>query len=91
LTTVGRCGPPVLGADVREVGGRPINPAARATPSDPILTGVSVIDGLATLVRGQKLPIFSIGALPHLKLAAQIAAQATVRDELFAVVFAAMG
>ncbi len=84
-------GPPVLGSDLRAIGGWPINPAARATPSDPILTGVSVIDGLATLVRGQKLPIFSIGGLPHLELAAQIAAQATVRDEPFAVVFAAMG
>ena len=47
--------------DRREIGGWPINPAARATPGDPILTGVSVIDGLATLVRGQKLPIFSVG------------------------------
>lgn len=84
-------GPPVLGSDLREIGGWPINPAARATPSDPILTGVSVIDGLATLVRGQKLPIFSVGGLPHLELAAQIAAQATVRNEPFAVVFAAMG
>jgi V/A-type H+/Na+-transporting ATPase subunit B len=84
-------GPPVLGSDLREIGGRPINPTARATPGDPILTGVSVIDGLATLVRGQKLPIFSVGGLPHLELAAQIAAQATVGDEPFAVVFAAMG
>jgi V/A-type H+-transporting ATPase subunit B len=84
-------GPPVLGPDLREIGGQPINPAARATPSDPILTGVSAVDGLATLVRGQKLPIFSVGGLPHLELAAQIAAQATVRDEPFAVVFAAMG
>ena len=84
-------GPLVRGTDLREIGGRPINPAYRATPSDPILTGVSVVDGLATLVRGQKLPIFSVGGLPHLELAAQIAAQATVRDEPFAVVFAAMG
>ncbi len=84
-------GPPVRGTDLREIGGWPINPAYRATPSDPILTGVSVVDGLATLVRGQKLPIFSVGGLPHLELAAQIAAQATVRDEPFAVVFAAMG
>ena len=72
-------GPPVLGGDLREIGGSPINPAARATPGDPILTGVSVVDGLATLVRGQKLPIFSVGGLPHLELAAQIAAQATAR------------
>jgi V/A-type H+-transporting ATPase subunit B len=84
-------GPPILGSDLRPVGGWPINPAARDTPSEPILTGVSIIDGLATLVRGQKLPIFSVGGLPHLELAAQIAAQATVRDEPFAVVFAAMG
>jgi len=84
-------GPGVLGSDVREINGWPINPAARATPRDPILTGVSVIDGLATLVRGQKLPIFSAGGLPHLELAAQIAAQATVPDAPFAVVFAAMG
>jgi V/A-type H+-transporting ATPase subunit B len=84
-------GPQVRGSDLREIGGRPINPAYRATPADPILTGVSVVDGLATLVRGQKLPIFSVGGLPHLELAAQIAAQATARDEPFAVVFAAMG
>jgi V/A-type H+-transporting ATPase subunit B len=84
-------GPPVLGSDLRAIGGSPINPAARATPSEPILTGVSIIDGLATLVRGQKLPIFSVGGLPHLELAAQIAAQATVGNEPFAVVFAAMG
>jgi V/A-type H+-transporting ATPase subunit B len=84
-------GPPVLGSDLREIGGWPINPAARATPSDPILTGVSVIDGLATVVRGQKLPLFSVGGLPHLELGAQIAAQATVHDEPFAVVVAAMG
>jgi V/A-type H+-transporting ATPase subunit B len=84
-------GPAVHGTELREIGGRPINPACRATPSDPILTGVSVIDGMATLVRGQKLPIFSVGGLPHLELAAQIAAQATAQDEPFAVVFAAMG
>jgi V/A-type H+-transporting ATPase subunit B len=84
-------GPSVHGGDRREIGGRPINPACRSTPADPILTGVSVVDGLATLVRGQKLPIFSVGGLPHLELAAQIAAQAAVGDEPFAVVFAAMG
>ena len=84
-------GPPVLGDHLREIGGNPINPAVRATPGDPILTGVSVVDGLATLVRGQKLPIFSVGGLPHLELAAQIAAQATAGGEPFAVVFAAMG
>jgi V/A-type H+-transporting ATPase subunit B len=84
-------GPPVFGGVLREIGGSPINPAARATPAEPILTGVSVIDGLATLVRGQKLPVFSVGGLPHLELAAQIAAQATAGGEPFAVVFAAMG
>jgi V/A-type H+-transporting ATPase subunit B len=81
----------VLEPDLCEVIGRPINPAARDTPRDPIVTGVSVIDGLATLVRGQKLPIFSVGGLPHLELAAQVAAQATVAGEAFAVVFAAIG
>lgn len=84
-------GPPVAGAELREIGGSPINPASRATPRDPILTGVSAIDGLATLVRGQKLPVFSVGGLPHLELAAQVAAQAVAGDEPFAVVFAAIG
>jgi V/A-type H+-transporting ATPase subunit B len=84
-------GPPVTGPARRDVAGRPINPAARATPSDAILTGISAVDGLATLVRGQKLPIFSVGGLPHLELAAQVAAQASARGEPFAIVFAAMG
>ena len=84
-------GPPVLGRELREVSGRPINPALRETPRDPILTGISAIDGLATLVRGQKLPIFSVGGLPHLELAAQIAAQARASEAPFAVVFAAVG
>jgi V/A-type H+-transporting ATPase subunit B len=86
-------GPPVLGVESREVAGRPINPARRETPRDVILTGVSAIDGLAALVRGQKLPIFSVGGLPHLELAAQVAAQARAGgdDEPFAVVFGAMG
>ena len=86
-------GPPVLGSERREVAGRPLNPARRATPTETILTGVSAIDGLATLVRGQKLPIFSVGGLPHLELAAQVAAQARAGgdDEPFAVVFGAMG
>ncbi len=84
-------GPPVVSGELREVGGSPINPAARATPSEAILTGVSAIDGLATLVRGQKLPVFSVGGLPHLELAAQVAAQAGVGDDPFAVVFAAIG
>jgi V/A-type H+-transporting ATPase subunit B len=84
-------GPPVVGRERRDVSGRPINPSLRETPRDAILTGVSAIDGLATLVRGQKLPIFSIGGLPHLELAAQVAAQAHVAGEPFAVVFAAVG
>ncbi len=84
-------GPPVVGEIWRPVGGLPINPAARERPRDPIITGVSALDGLATLVRGQKLPIFSVGGLPHLELAAQIAAQATAGDAPFAVVFAAVG
>jgi V/A-type H+/Na+-transporting ATPase subunit B len=84
-------GPPVLGQLRSAVAGTPINPATRATPRDAITTGVSVIDGLATLVRGQKLPIFSVGGLPHLELATQIASQATAGGAPFAVVFAAMG
>ena len=84
-------GPPVVGGERRPVAGAPINPAMRAAPSEPILTGVSAFDGLATLVRGQKLPIFSVGGLPHLELAAQVAAQAHVEGEPFAIVFAALG
>jgi V/A-type H+/Na+-transporting ATPase subunit B len=84
-------GPPVLGEETREVAGDPINPWRRETPREPVLTGISAIDGLATLVRGQKLPIFSVGGLPHLELAAQIAAQARTGDDPFAVIFAAIG
>ncbi len=84
-------GPPILGEETREVAGEPINPARRERPADPVLTGISAIDAMATLVRGQKLPIFSVGGLPHLELAAQIAAQAQTGDEPFAVVFAAIG
>ncbi|MGZ6256711.1 MAG: V-type ATP synthase subunit B, partial [Candidatus Limnocylindria bacterium] len=84
-------GPPVTGAQWRGVAGSPINPAHREPPRDPIITGVSAVDGLTTLVRGQKLPIFSVGGLPHLELAAQIAAQATVEGSSFRVIFAAMG
>jgi V/A-type H+-transporting ATPase subunit B len=84
-------GPPIVG-ELREVAGDPINPWRRDTPREPVLTGVSAIDGLATLVRGQKLPIFSVGGLPHLELAAQIAAQARAGEgEPFAVIFAAIG
>jgi V/A-type H+-transporting ATPase subunit B len=84
-------GPPIMGDRRTNISGNPINPSARDTPSEPILTGVSAIDGLATLVRGQKLPIFSVGGLPHLELAAQVASQARAGDEAFAVVFAAVG
>ena len=84
-------GPPILGERTRDVAGEPINPARRAPPRDPVLTGVSAIDGLATLVRGQKLPIFSVGGLPHLELAAQVAAHASAEGEAFAVVFAGIG
>lgn len=76
-----------------DINGTPINPAARYYPSEFIQTGISTIDGLNTLVRGQKLPIFSGSGLPHAQLAAQIARQARVRgsDSKFAVVFAAVG
>ena len=76
-----------------DIGGRPINPEARAYPEEFIQTGISAIDGLNTLSRGQKLPIFSGAGLPHTQLAAQIARQAKVlgKKEGFAVVFAAMG
>lgn len=75
------------------INGQPINPAARDYPDEFIQTGVSAIDGLNTLVRGQKLPVFSASGLPHAKLAAQIARQAKVlgKDGKFAVVFAAIG
>ncbi|HET7339385.1 MAG TPA: V-type ATP synthase subunit B [Candidatus Dormibacteraeota bacterium] len=84
-------GPPLIGMETRSVAGRPINPARREPPRDPIITGVSALDGLTTLVRGQKLPIFSIGGLPHLELAVQVAAQATAPGSSFRVIFAAMG
>ncbi len=85
--------PPVVPEDMRDINGAPLNPAVRAYPSEFIQTGISAIDGMNTLVRGQKLPIFSGAGLPHNKLAAQIARQATVRgeEEEFAVVFAAIG
>jgi len=85
-------GPALLGATRLDINGSPINPTAREYPNQFIQTGISSIDGLNTLVRGQKLPIFSMSGLPHSELAAQIARQATVRDGAnFAVVFAAMG
>jgi V/A-type H+-transporting ATPase subunit B len=84
-------GPPVLSGRRRPVAGTSMNPARRDVPADPVLTGISAIDGLATLVRGQKLPIFSVGGLPHLELAIRVAAQATVEDAEFRVVFAGVG
>ena len=86
-------GAPVIAEERLDVNGSPINPAARDYPDEFIQTGISAIDGLNTLVRGQKLPVFSMSGLPHAELAAQIARQAKVLDdsEKFAVVFAAMG
>ncbi|MFC0597877.1 V-type ATP synthase subunit B [Streptomyces palmae] len=84
-------GPPVFGSRRAPVSGDPVNPVRREPPSEPVLTGVGAVDGLTTLVRGQKLPVFSAAGLPHLELAAQIAAQATAGGEAFSVVFAGMG
>lgn len=86
-------GAPVIADKYMDVNGEPINPAARDYPNEFIQTGISAIDGLNTLVRGQKLPVFSMSGLPHAELAAQIARQAIVKnsDAPFAVVFAAIG
>ncbi len=86
-------GPDILPEFRRDINGLPMNPSARTYPQEFIQTGVSAIDGLNTLVRGQKLPIFSGSGLPHAQLAAQIARQAKVRgtSDPFAVVFVAMG
>ncbi len=86
-------GPEIFAEAHLDINGLPMNPAARAYPAEFIQTGVSTIDGLNTLVRGQKLPIFSGSGLPHANLAAQIARQAKVLndDAKFAVVFAAIG
>ncbi len=86
-------GPAIIPEKRLDINGKPMNPAARNYPQEFIQTGISAIDGLNTLVRGQKLPIFSASGLPHSNLAAQIARQAAVRgdNEQFAVVFAAMG
>ena len=85
-------GDPVIPEKKMDINGEPINPAARDYPNEFIQTGVSAIDGLNTLVRGQKLPVFSMSGLPHAELAAQIARQAKVRSGGdFAVVFAAIG
>ena len=85
--------PPIIPDERREINGNPINPYAREYPREFIQTGISTIDGLNTLVRGQKLPIFSGAGLPHNEMAAQIARQAKVlgKEEKFAVVFCAMG
>jgi len=85
--------PPVIPEERREINGLPMNPYAREYPRDFIQTGISAIDGLNTLIRGQKLPLFSGSGLPHANLAAQIARQAEVRgqEENFAVILAAMG
>jgi V/A-type H+-transporting ATPase subunit B len=86
-------GPAALSADRRDINGMPINPYARRYPREFIQTGVSAIDGLNSLVRGQKLPIFSGNGLPHDRLAAQIVRQARLLEENveFSIVFAAMG
>ena len=87
-------GPALIAEKYMDINGSPINPAARDYPDEFIQTGISAIDGLNTLVRGQKLPVFSGSGMPHADLAAQIARQATVRgagDSQFAVVFAAVG
>ncbi len=86
-------GPEIIADEYLDINGLAMNPAAREYPSEFIQTGISAIDGLNTLVRGQKLPIFSGSGLPHANLAAQIARQAKVLDSnsKFAVVFAAVG
>ncbi|MDR3090822.1 MAG: V-type ATP synthase subunit B [Clostridiales bacterium] len=86
-------GPAIIPDKRVDINGVPINPVARDYPSEFIQTGISAIDGLNTLVRGQKLPVFSASGLPHAELAAQIARQAKVlsADTNFAVVFAAVG
>lgn len=86
-------GPNIIPEKKLNINGTPINPVARNYPSEFIQTGISAIDGLNTLVRGQKLPVFSGSGLPHAQLAAQIARQAKVlnSDSKFAVVFAAIG
>ena len=86
-------GPQPVGEASRDINGQPINPTARTYPQEFIQTGISAIDGMNTLVRGQKLPIFAMSGLPHNELAAQIVRQARLLGEegRFAIVFAAMG
>ena len=85
---------PVLAEKRLDVNGKPLNPVAREYPRNYIRTGISAIDGLTTLIRGQKLPIFSGSGIPHDRLSVQIATQARLGEgnhEEFAIVFAAMG
>ncbi|HHO76888.1 MAG TPA: V-type ATP synthase subunit B [Deltaproteobacteria bacterium] len=86
-------GPPIVADDYLDINGSPINPASRQPPAEFIETGISAIDGLNVLVRGQKLPIFSGSGLPHNKIASQIVRQARLKgkDEQFAIVFGAIG
>ena len=86
-------GPLVVAEEYLDVNGQPINPASRMPPAEFIETGISAIDGLNALVRGQKLPIFSGSGLPHNRIAAQIIRQATVKgkEERFGIVFAGIG
>ncbi len=86
-------GPPITPEEYLDINGAPINPASRLPPSEFIETGISGIDGLNSIVRGQKLPIFSGSGLPHNRIAAQIVRQARVlgKEEKFAIVFAAIG
>lgn len=83
-------GPPITAPRLAAVEGAPVNPTRREPPAEPVITGISAIDVLTTLVRGQKLPVFSVPGLPHLELAAQVAAQANAGGEPFCVVFAGM-
>lgn len=86
-------GPPLIPEDYWDIHGAPMNPYSRAHPSEFIQTGISAIDGMNTLVRGQKLPLFSGSGLPHNQVAAQITRQAKVlgKEETFAIIFTAMG
>jgi len=86
-------GPPIVPEDYADINSSPINPAVRDPPTEFIETGISAIDGLFSVIRGQKLPIFSGAGLPHNRIAAQVVRQARVRgkEERFAVVFAAIG
>jgi V/A-type H+-transporting ATPase subunit B len=84
-------GPPLVSRRLVPAAGAPMNPVHREPPAEPILTGISVVDALTTLVRGQKLAVFSSAGLPHLDLAAQVAVQASAGGDPFSVVFVGMG